>query len=95
MNKIKISKTDLASRSTAGQLRLQLLQILSTNSTLELDLSSVESISDSYADELFGVLSASIGLENFFSRVKIVGARQDLARVIAQNIRNRTTELAA
>lgn len=92
MNKllIKINNTDLASRTAARKLRLQMLESLSPNSMVSLDLSSVESVSDSFADELFGVLSAKLGLEEFFARVSVVGAKESVSRAIAVNIRNRT-----
>lgn len=88
---IKISSTDLASRSSARELRNEILIKLKENHSVLLDLSAVKSISDSFADELFGILSAKLGLEAFLSQVKLAGSSDNLNRIIAKNIKNRIT----
>ncbi len=91
---IRIEESDLASRTSARELRRTIRQKLTSDPCIRIDLSAVKSISDSYADELFGVLSAEIGLEPFLSKVKIIGCSKHLTRVIASNIRNRTSVAA-
>jgi len=90
MNTIRIEGTDLASRAQASQLRNELIHSLNRGSPITLDLSNVESISDSFADELFGVLSASLGIEEFFNKIKVIGVKKHLGRVIAVNVNIRS-----
>jgi hypothetical protein len=93
--RIILEDTDLASRSAARQLRHTILQTLGERPSIQLDLSAVQSISDSYADELFGVLCAQLGFDSFFTKVKIIGSNDSLNRAIAINIDNRTRNLVA
>jgi len=81
---------DLASRTKARGLRSLLFQDLEAAGIVELDFKNVRSISDSFADELFGILAARHGVENLASKVKIENASRQLLLVIASNIQNRT-----
>jgi hypothetical protein len=92
----KISSSDLASRHSAAAQRRVLLKALEVHQKVRIDMSLVKSISDSYADELFGVLASEIGLECVLSRVKIVGANEGVLKGVARNIKNRVAvEIAA
>lgn len=88
---IKISDTDLASRQAAAAIRAQIVQYVLSgdNKKVSLDLSDVLSISESYADELFGVLALRYGLDWFSNNVAIHHANQFVFRAIASAIRQR------
>lgn len=94
MNTIRIEGTDLASRAHASRLRNELIHALNSNldksAPIVLDFSGVESISDSFADELFGVLSASLGIEEFFNKIKVIRIKTHLRKVIAINVNIRS-----
>ncbi|HDS1666811.1 STAS-like domain-containing protein [Stenotrophomonas maltophilia] len=81
-------ESDLASRTSAARLRSSFEEKLSA-STVCLDLTDVLSISESYADELFGVLVYQYGLEWVFSRLQVVGASPPVIRTIRTAIRYR------
>jgi hypothetical protein len=59
-----------------------------------IDLSAVLSLSESYADELFGVLVARHGLEWFAGHVSVHGANPAVFRSIANAIRYRLEAVA-
>lgn len=81
-------ESDLASRTSAARLRSSFEECLAA-STVRLDLTGVLSISESYADELFGVLVHQYGLEWVFSRLQVVGASPPVVRTIRTAIRYR------
>lgn len=85
--------TALASRFSAGALRARVEAAL-LQGRARLDLSVVESVSESWADELFGVLVAAYSLPWVFERLELVGVRQDVAQTIASAIRYRLTHEA-
>lgn len=88
---IKIANTDLASRQAAADLRAQIVQrVLSGNdSKVSVDLSNVLSISESYADELFGILALRYGLEWLTNSVVIHHPSPFVFRAISSAIRQR------
>jgi hypothetical protein len=83
-----LGESDLASRTSASRLRSSFEGEL-IDSTVRLDLTNVLSISESYADELFGVLVQQYGLEWVFSRIQVVGASPPVVRTIRTAIRYR------
>lgn len=87
--KFSISDSDLASRRSAVQLRADVESQLLAGICVELDLSAVESISESYADELFGVLIHHYSLPWVFSRLRLTGPKPAVVRSITQAIRYR------
>lgn len=94
MNKtiqIVIESHDLSSRKTAADKRDEVLRLVEQG-VVVLDLSAVESISDSYADELFGVLAAVYGLNWFSSHLRIVGAKEPILKDIAVAVKRRLAE---
>lgn len=88
MNNFYIDETDLASRRSAAALRAEIEAHL-LNGCATVDLSGVESVSESYADELFGVLVAHYSLPWVFSRLQVVGARPAVIKTITQALRYR------
>jgi hypothetical protein len=89
---IKLPGTDLASRQTAATVRYNVASAVSSGNKVIIDLSSVESVSYSYADELFGVIAASRGFDWLVENVKIVYAKEHVLRVIAEVINRRLKE---
>ena len=82
----KFERYDLSSRSSARILRESLLPRWSEGDVIRFDLSSVKSMSGSYADELFGVLSLVIGLKNFLASIRISKSSQCVELAIARAI---------
>ena len=60
---IKLPGTDLASRQTAATVRHNVASAVSSGNKVVVDLSEIESVSYSYADELFGVIAATQGFD--------------------------------
>ncbi len=90
---IKIVGEDLASRTTASAYRVEALTALEAGSKGVLfDLSSVKSLSESFADELFGVLVSSRGLNWFVKTVTIQSAERAVILSIASALRGRLVE---
>ncbi|MBD8879807.1 STAS-like domain-containing protein [Rhodanobacter sp. 7MK24] len=88
MNAIfKIPGTDLASRQTAVALRLRIESAL--QSGVVLDFGDVLSVSESYADELFGVLVEKYSLEAVFSNLNVKNASPTILGTITAAIRYR------
>ena len=84
-----IAETDLASRQAAARFRAGVEERALASDRVNIDLSAVLSLSESYADELFGVLVARHGLEWFAGHVSVHGAKPAVFRSIANAIRYR------
>jgi hypothetical protein len=80
--------TDLASRRSAALLRLNIQDILNSGDLPTVDLSHVKNISESYADEFFGILAFEHGLES----ISVLGAENSVLKEIAKAIRRRVTD---
>jgi hypothetical protein len=94
--KVVFDSSDLASRTAARGVRVQVEGLLNDGSCVELDLSLVQSVSDSYADELFGVLALGYGLDVFKKYIKLTSATDYIVKQIARNIHYRLhSEIAA
>ena len=86
---IKITDTDLASRQAAAELRSKIEARSFNGQKTFVDLISVLSISESYADELFGVLALRHGLEWLSEHVVLQHLNPFAFRAIASAIRQR------
>ena len=89
---IKLEGTDLASRKTAAIERHKLVGHIAAGNKVVVDLSSVASLSYSYADELFGVLAAIKGWDWLTKNSRLIGANEHVLRVIAEAIDRRLKE---
>ncbi len=89
---IKLPGTDLASRQTAATVRYNVVSAVSAGNSVVIDLLAVESVSYSYADELFGVIAATQGFDWLVENVKIVNTKENVLRVIAEVISRRLKE---
>ncbi|BCL90673.1 STAS-like domain-containing protein [Ralstonia pseudosolanacearum] len=81
--------TDLASRFLAAELRVGVAEALQRGRRVTIDLVGVLSMSESYADEAFGVLAEDLGIEKFVQVVSIKNANPHILRVIAKALKDR------
>lgn len=91
---LKFDSTDLSSRTLARGVRSRIELLLKQGEYVELDLSGVYSISDSYADELFAILASEFGVDVFTSKIKLRSASDPIFRRIAKNIHTRLSSLS-
>ena len=89
---IKLEGPDLASRKTAAVERHKLLGHTAAGNKVAIDLSSVLSLSCSYADELIGVLVAVKGWEWLIKNVQLKNANEHVLRVVAEAVSRRLKE---
>lgn len=89
---ITLLGTDLASRTSAATVRYNVVGAVSSGNCVVIDLAAVESLSFSYADELFGVLTALQGFDWLVEKTRIVNAQEHVLRVIAEVINRRLKE---
>ncbi|MFW0767233.1 STAS-like domain-containing protein [Trabulsiella odontotermitis] len=97
MNKIayKLPEGDLASRNQAIPQRHKIELLIKEGNSVDLDLSGVFSISESYSDEIFGVLVVKFGVSKVLNQVKIRNASPSILRSIAKVIQRRSNEVAS
>lgn len=81
--------TDLASRQSAAVLRSSIEAVVAKGDKVLLDLSHVETASESYADELFGILAFNYGLQGFSNFIALTGANPSVLRRVAGAIKER------
>lgn len=85
-----IPSSDLASRKLAIKERKNIENYISDNKFLiNLNMSNISSISESYSDELFGVLVLKFGSEKVFKSIKLVDAKPNVLLSIANVIQRR------
>jgi hypothetical protein len=88
-------RRELASRQAAARAREIVESYLATTAEkLHIDISAVNEISSSYADEFFGVLAEQFSLDVFSSRVRLVGANAHVLREIVSAIAKRLNRVA-
>ncbi|MFI4919811.1 MAG: STAS-like domain-containing protein [Legionellales bacterium] len=84
---------DLASRSLAIPERQEIEKIISKRAGIvEIDLRCVKSISESYADELFGILVRDYGIDEIFSNIRLLNAGDYILESIASAMARRSNE---
>lgn len=89
---IEIQSKDLASRREAARQRYLVGDAVAHHGKVRIDLRNVLSISDSYADELFGVIVASNGLRWFLDHIEVRNVSDDVLRSIAIAIKRRIND---
>lgn len=91
MNKVyKLPIGDLASRHSAISLRQEIeIDLLDNKHLIYIDLNGVISISESYADELFGVLVIKYGIETVLNKLKIINVIDNVLNTIVNVIDRR------
>jgi hypothetical protein len=89
-----LPSSDLASRKLAIIERNRIEELISNKNVLvNLDMNTVFSISESYSDELFGVLVIRYGADSVLNSIKVLNAKEHVLISIAQVIKRRTKEL--
>lgn len=91
---VTLSGSYLYSRSEARRVRSDVEELLNRGTPVCFDLSGVLSVSDSYADELFGVLAAKHGLDCLLDRVRLRTSDENVAASIAAVIKRRSEKSA-
>ncbi len=94
MNTFTLSGSDLASRRIAAVDREDFVNRYWGEGSVVIDLSAVQSVSESYADEFFGVLVLRFGLAAVLSKVKIANARETVLRAVANSMRRRDSTVS-
>lgn len=91
----ELPKGFLASRKLAIPHRHRIEKAFLNNDVMKIkiDLAGVESISESYADEIFGVLVEEFGCEDVLSKIQILNAKNYVLENIAIVIDRRANEV--
>ena len=90
---LSLPSSDLASRRLAIIERKKIEKyIQNKNAIVAIDMSNVSSISESYSDELFGVLVIRYGAQNVLNCLKLHNAKKHVLLSIAQVIKRRKLE---
>ncbi|NEK83098.1 MAG: STAS-like domain-containing protein [Pantoea ananatis] len=89
----RLPEGDLASRTQAIPQRHKIETLLFEGNTIKLDLSGVLSLSESYSDEIFGVLVVKHGQKKILSCLKVQNASPTILKSIAKVIQRRSNEL--
>lgn len=76
--------SDLSSRWRASGLRRQVLTVVAGGEVCAVDFDGVRAVSDSFADELFGVLAEERGDEWFREHVRLVNLTPELRQSILE-----------
>jgi len=86
--------TDLASRTLASRSRIGLANKLASSEQVVIDLGKVQSISESFADEFFGVLVMEKGFDFVVQHVRLINAADHVLRPIAISMKRRRLSAA-
>ena len=86
---VKIVGPDLSTRRAAVPVRLQVEALNAGGSRVVLDFESVEDVTESYADELVGVLVLKHGLAKLHDRAVITNASERVLLTVARAIKHR------
>tara|TARA_B110000196_G_scaffold216733_1_gene186106 strand:- start:350 stop:652 length:303 start_codon:yes stop_codon:yes gene_type:complete len=90
-----LPRSDLASRKLAIIERNKIESYISTKDVLiKLDMANISSISESYSDELFGVLVLRYGIDTVLNAINVNNAKKHVLLSIAQVMNRRSQELA-
>ncbi|MFJ5318293.1 STAS-like domain-containing protein [Pectobacterium versatile] len=89
----KLPCGDLASRRLAIAERHKLELFLTEGKTVKLDLEDVLSLSESYSDEIFGVLVVKLGANTVLKNIRIENASPSILKSIAKVIQRRHHEV--
>lgn len=93
MFRVKPTESDLSSRKCASEVREQVEDAITAGKAVVFDYSDVATVSESYADEIFGVLAWRHGLDWLLAGVKIVSAPPSVLKSVAQAVDRRLIEV--
>ncbi|MFC3679394.1 STAS-like domain-containing protein [Bacterioplanoides pacificum] len=91
----KFAKSCLSSRPYGASIRREWVSMLEAGNCILVDCSEVDSISDSFADELFGILSVELTPETLCEAVKLSNISDSCLQTIAEAIQERAGNLIA
>jgi len=84
--------TDLSSRQRASELRVQIVNRLRGDiSPFVIDLRDIRMVSHSFADELFAVIVAELGIDWFRENIHIENLSPNVRQTILEAIQERLT----
>ncbi len=88
--KIIEETNSFGSRVSSAPVRTKIENLLNnTDGMIEINMSEVELISSSFADEIFGKIFASLGPINFMQRIKITGMNRLVTQLANRAIQQR------
>lgn len=90
----KLPGGDLASRRLAISERHKIEALLIDGKKVRINLAGVESVSESYSDEIFGILVVKLGVKTILTNVKFENANPSILKSIAKVIQRRSHEVA-
>ena len=88
-----LPRSDLASRKLAIIERNKIESYIK-DVLIKLDMANISSISESYSDELFGVLVLRYGIDTVLNAINVNNAKKHVLLSIAQVMNRRSQELA-
>jgi hypothetical protein len=81
--------TDLSSRATGTSVREAIFALAKTQSRVVVDCSEIRTLSESFADEVFGILVAEQGKPWFKDHISVVGLSEDTRNAILRAVAER------
>jgi hypothetical protein len=82
------------SRGQGESARKWLRGLVDVHSSIELDLSKVEVMTPSFADECFGKLLKELGEKEFRNKIRLLGASESVRLIVNYVLRLRLSETA-
>jgi len=95
---VKLSElygTDLSSRHRASELRREIVQRIKSGESVRIDVGGVRTLSDSFADELFAVITVEHGVDWFRDNVSVENATPAIRQTILEAIHERLSSASA
>lgn len=87
---ITLEKKYLSNRSSGTNLRLNIEKLIKgKRATVTINGAEITGISESYADEVFGILAKNLGKKRFFSTINFIGFNDADLGVIATVLQRR------
>lgn len=81
--------TDLSSRTTGATVRAVIDEIAKNQDRVIVDCNGIRTISESFADELFGILVAKHGKLWFKERISVIGLTESTRNAILRAVAER------
>ncbi|WP_127958765.1 STAS-like domain-containing protein [Serratia microhaemolytica] len=89
----RLPEGDLASRAQGVIQRHKIEAVIRNGDMAHIDLSDVYSVSESYSDEIFGVLVIKFGVDTVLQHVRILNASPSILRSIAKVMQRRNASI--
>jgi len=84
----------LNTRFYGASLKDLIMKEYNNDNQVILDFNNVKSISQSFADQCFGIIVAEIGLESFQKKFKIINIKDNIAKMIKYVALKRADKIA-